>query len=130
MILDNKYYQNIFVILHIFDLIFLLVTKNTSSQDKTDSGSIGAAVGGVVALLVLVSISVLFARKRKVDGKEEKMQAEDEGKNNYQFAKFVLHLVVSLFLTYDFITRNFLILRNSTPRPVTGCCAQRRTKTT
>ena len=69
--------------MYIFDLILLLGTKNTSSPGETTSGSIGAAVGGVAALLVLGSIGVVFARKRNAVEKEDKVQTKDEGKQNY-----------------------------------------------
>ena len=77
---------------YISDFILLLVTENTSSPIKTDNSSIGAVIGGIAVLLVLTSIAVVFARKRKLVGKEEKVLTIDEGK--YQFAQLFFYIVV------------------------------------
>ena len=76
----------------------LLVTENTSSPIKTDSGSIGAVVGGITVFLILMSIAVVFARKKKLVGKEKKALTIDEGK--YRFAQLFLYLVVLKYQLY------------------------------
>ena len=85
------------------------MTKGTSSTDEPKSGSTGPAVGAVAALLVLMSIAVIFARKRKILGKEEKVQTKNEGKLKYQFTQTFLYLLNPFFCTYHFVTDNFSI---------------------
>ena len=86
--------------LYISDLILLLGTENTSSPGETTSGSIGAAVGGVAALLVLGAIGVVFARKRKLVEKEAKVQTNDEGKQNYQLIQLFVYYACIKYQLY------------------------------